>query len=738
MSETRVNQKLKDNKHSADTSDSESDIMSVSGETLSVSDGEQERTVIAVYEEGEDEEQDLEENQEESETPRGRRTRRDIDYSQLAKTGKTNPKKADNSKKKVQARKAKAGKEEDKEGERKEMDKKEDDRPKENTKEPSPTKKEQSKNEKDHGQDKKDKETDKEKRTDEEGTGTQNELAQTKKLLKDERQKTWQLLKDVDIERKRNTTLNKQVTDLKKENDRLKAQNKQLTTKVNDLTESETNLRVQLVQTRHRLPSNHDNTDAATKLAEMTKQYDSLLQKVHNITVGQEIKVKHKEDESEQEQEATRPKALLIVDSNRKHMVEHLDNEAVDWSHTEKVYTVDHLEAFIKEEKTHIEQYDIVVVMEGTNNVRKNAEAITTVNKLLRLMENISRDTGGNVTPIVMQIPPLGKKYSSEVRMERKVFNTFLRNSKLICIETEKVYEGKEEDVILEKDDLHITPQAAKLLALEVNKTIKNMEKRSVVKPSQIKEMKTFVHVTMKIPKDYMKHIVGVKGAQIEAMESAHKVKISTCGKDHMPVKSVVIVGRREAAFGAAEDISEIIDRVRKNTTCRFFLTNSCNKGEDCKYKHSDMAKEQEESRKRKGKDERDYRNQEKVSDKNHPRRESREQWRDQSKPRWHERERHREQSYSRTDEHRERYHQRFRSRSPTRQEEKRHRNNPKDRHEEMSYRNNTNDRWQRQTSRTESQQERDNQNRHYHTHTQRDESHRNPRRANWLEDERR
>ncbi len=188
---------------------------------------------------------------------------------------------------------------------------------------------------------------------------------------------------------------------------------------------------------------------------------------------------------------------------------------------------------------------------------------------------------------MLMLIPPLGNKYQHDIQAERKVYNTFLKSSNYIIVDTERELQDIDEALI--QDGLHLTPEAGRKLAKQIETIAKNYEKRRIDNPEQIDTLRKYLSVEVETKKDSVKHIVGSKGANIYTLESSNRVRISIRGQDDRPVKSLVISGEKEGVKRAAVEIYDIMENIRSTVPCKFYKTKGCSKGDECRYSHSDQ-----------------------------------------------------------------------------------------------------------------------------------------------------
>ncbi len=282
----------------------------------------------------------------------------------------------------------------------------------------------------------------------------------------------------------------------------------------------------------------------------------------------------------------------MIADSNRREIEKNLENNnEIEWEIIETVYTVEHLERYSEvKENTPLTEFDLIFILEGTNNIRKGEDAIDLSKRLCDEMDRIVRHSQGWTMPILLQIPPLGAKYKQEIQAERKVYNTFLKSSNYVTISTDEALQDMEEQDTLISDGLHITTEAGKMIARRIKEVVQSYEKVRIERLEQIEQLRQYIAVEMPVEKDSIKHIVGAKGAQIFATEATNRVKISIREQEGKKAKTIVISGQKEGVRNAAEEIQKLVESIRNTALCKFYLQNRCYKGDECRYSHDEDA----------------------------------------------------------------------------------------------------------------------------------------------------
>ena len=65
----------------------------------------------------------------------------------------------------------------------------------------------------------------------------------------------------------------------------------------------------------------------------------------------------------------TKPKCLLIADSNRREIIPYLDHDLAIWHHENEIFTIEQLEKWTNNEDLP-QDYDHVIISQGTNDIR--------------------------------------------------------------------------------------------------------------------------------------------------------------------------------------------------------------------------------------------------------------------------------------------------------------------------------------------------------------------------------
>ena len=262
-----------------------------------------------------------------------------------------------------------------------------------------------------------------------------------------------------------------------------------------------------------------------------------------------------------------------------------------NWEVVDNLYTIEHLEKHLDSERVQrYNEKDIMVVLQGTNNVRKGQEAIEKVSRYLEALDKLTKMTQGRMSIVMIGLPPLGKKYDGSIQTERKVFNKFIQNSNYMYLDTEAMLSELDETERLSQDDLHLTPKAAEIIAHQINVMTRNYQKREIEAPEEIEGLSDYLNIGMKVQKDSIRHLVGKQGSMINSIEHENKVKLSIEGSNNDPYKNLRISGEKTRVQRAAEMARDVINKRKAMTPCTFYQQGYCKKGESCKFSHDEAG----------------------------------------------------------------------------------------------------------------------------------------------------
>ena len=294
-----------------------------------------------------------------------------------------------------------------------------------------------------------------------------------------------------------------------------------------------------------------------------------------------------KKERREPKEPPQRKKAIIIGDSNARRLVQHLD-ESVNWSMAENAFTIEDLR-----EVNPSEQYDAAFILLGTNNVKNGRDGQREANNLIELAQRIQ--FADNV--ILCEIPPIRRRYAI---IERRLFNATLRRSGVQILRTPEETERRSTDETLD-DDLHLNEAHARILAKELTKAAKTSERRT-------REQEN-CEVRVKGKEDDLREVMGREGRNVKETEEEHQVKIYTTRKEPT---AIIIRGNSTNARRARDTIAQRVETITsrrrtnserrdeaRNTPCKFYQQNRCQKGNRCRFLHAEIEGRRQEIERR-------------------------------------------------------------------------------------------------------------------------------------------
>ena len=415
-----------------------------------------------------------------------------------------------------------------------------------------------------------------------------------KRQLKEAKKENKQLQKAIDLKGKIITNLEEKITIKDRQIDNLNQdvhQNKQeeeiLTSQNEELHENNERQQREIEQLQK-------------QNEELKKHNDELKRRLNTITA------------------APRPdrKIMIIGDSNTKYIKEQL----INMSNIE----IHHLHAFTLEQAeeltTTIQDKDFnnttTYLLVGTNNIKKGESAKDCAAKHKAITEKIK-----NITQdlVIIQLPPIYcRDYRKQREMDREIIrmNTILEERHQNIISTQFMEQNRN---LIQQDGLHLTNQAAIDIATAIMQsahptgTSPTQTPRTIT--TQQEEMKITIHQNQQqdqqeeeievIETSYRGAaiVIGAKGNRVRLLKAKYNVEIDR-EKLEGGEYALIIRGKTEDTKRARLEINNIIkeetqrrpqERTHQtnpnnftyNTTCRFFKMGMCNRGNQCKYLHT-------------------------------------------------------------------------------------------------------------------------------------------------------
>ena len=177
-------------------------------------------------------------------------------------------------------------------------------------------------------------------------------------------------------------------------------------------------------------------------------------------------------------------KLLFIGDSNSHRITPYLERRN-KWDRTNDTYLIEDMEKVRSD--TH---YDAVIVLLGTNNIKKGADGKREAEKLVEQVGKFQQASHR----FIVELPPINRR---GVEIERRIFNNTLHNrnedNKFKIIRMIKEVEESPIEQALH-DDLHLTRENSKYMAAHIEKVVEKhvTDKSQTDKPQdQAKERRT-------------------------------------------------------------------------------------------------------------------------------------------------------------------------------------------------------------------------------------------------------
>ena len=161
-------------------------------------------------------------------------------------------------------------------------------------------------------------------------------------------------------------------------------------------------------------------------------------------------------------------KLLFIADSNRKHIANKLSQQH-HWTIIDDIFTTQHLLNLATSTPHLLKPYQAIIIMLGTNDIKNGSSYLTSFNNIKQATNIISTH---NIPSYVIQIPPLkDPSLNIEVEMLNRLIQNHIKPAHPII--TEQLTE-KPIAKIISHDGIHITIEAAEIIASAINNNMNN------------------------------------------------------------------------------------------------------------------------------------------------------------------------------------------------------------------------------------------------------------------------
>lgn len=290
---------------------------------------------------------------------------------------------------------------------------------------------------------------------------------------------------------------------------------------------------------------------------------------------------REKMEQSKVQKKQSQVRALIIGDSNSKRIVPYMDEE-VTWSFSENTYIIDDI-CKVRPDET----YDATVILMGTNNIKQRGKDGN--HEARKLMEEVKKLKLAKRT-LVCEIPPIKIR---DARLERRLFNATIKSmAKEVGCEVIKTPEDTEYEEVGKalEDDLHLNADHAKKLAEEIGRAVKENHQKETEEGQQ-------EQITINGKPDFLRELMGREQRNAKDIGRKYNVRIWTSMAEP---NSIYVRGWPEDLRDAENEIKSRLQRMEergeystrkreqtRNIPCRYFASNSCDKGEKCRFKHS-------------------------------------------------------------------------------------------------------------------------------------------------------
>jgi hypothetical protein len=245
-------------------------------------------------------------------------------------------------------------------------------------------------------------------------------------------------------------------------------------------------------------------------------------------------------------QDGQKPKVTIIGDSNAHVIIEALANHDKQRTYQliQEARTTDELIPTMQKTKNQetLKHSDQILILMGTNNLRKNETAEKIANELVQAAKYATTTT--LTTTKIIQPPPINSTNENILKQAKKL-NNLLNDQQRKPINIPRTYQMP---IItaLKEDGYHVTRQAAKTMAIEI------AQQTLTAKQAAGEQKAQYVPTPSAIP-----HIIGKEGKRIKAIQLQHNVKIKVIDG------TVKIKGLK--ALEALEEVKAIDTKVRED-----------------------------------------------------------------------------------------------------------------------------------------------------------------------------
>ena len=237
-----------------------------------------------------------------------------------------------------------------------------------------------------------------------------------------------------------------------------------------------------------------------------------------------------------------RPRIGLIMDSNGRGIANEFKRSQyineTDYTLINDYRTIEDLQRIPRHDQIieELRQYDQIVIMIGTNNIKRGDEPTEAANEFNKTVMDIARRTNTGIKTV--EIPPIDPRRDPKGAQNAETFNRIInRPSKHIKL---RRLRGEPLKNILNEDGIHLSEEGTAKAAKDIHEVTLKANSLETQRKTQLD-----------IPPEVISHIIGRKGSTIRRYEDQFQVRII------IDNNTAIIRGakRREAAQAIREDI---------------------------------------------------------------------------------------------------------------------------------------------------------------------------------------
>ncbi len=283
----------------------------------------------------------------------------------------------------------------------------------------------------------------------------------------------------------------------------------------------------------------------------------------------------------------------LLGYSNANLMMPELNMnfDGIEYEHIE-TFTLDQIVPNIQ--SNTLEEYDLVLIHTGSNDIRRNMSAENAMRQLKTATEELEKK---HIEYLVAQPPPL---YTTPMSCQRQMISYQTLISDKYGERTIVTDEMYEQPNYIQSDDLHLSTMGREKAAQLIHDQVTQKTGGEKKTPQTPEANPNRVTITIKTDKTKAAKVIGKEGQRIKAIKAKNGVNIDTEYLENGS-RLFILQGDKENTNKARQEIEKIIQettredenkfqekqRRRSNMICRNYTRGKCEWGPRCKFIHS-------------------------------------------------------------------------------------------------------------------------------------------------------